>query len=253
MLTVGIKVLATNGYFILGCRFINRFHHLYSGNAKIVYYFFGDRSPYEHTPTGANIKYHHIENDNWVNAVNTKFANVLKINDKLDYIYYFDADTNIVRPFDIEWFVGDLVAGEHGYHINTPKEQIPFDRNPLSSCYIPHNTPLEQKYYYGAFWGGRVDRVREFCSNMIMNQQLNKAIGHEPIWNDDSYANHYFHYNTPSRVVSHNDFQFVVSCKGGLKIDRDPTVSFPEHEIYFQLNKERLLNIKDNVAQSENY
>lgn len=251
-MNIGIKVLATNGYFLLGCRFINRFYHFYQGDQNIIFYFFGDKPPYEHTPVGANIKYYHIENPDWVQAVNTKYPNILKIDDDLDYLYFFDADTNISRQFDENWFLGDLVGGIHWFHVNTAKESLPFDRYENSSCYIPIHTPLKQTYYYGAFWGGKTQRVKEYCKAMVEAQAKNKQIGHEPPVNDDSYTNHYFHYNEPTRKIPPQEFMFDISCKGGLHIERNPNAQFPEHEEIFKQNREMLLNIQNNVVVVEN-
>lgn len=252
-MNIGIKVLATNGYFLLGCRFINRFYHFYKGNKNIVFYFFSDKSPYEYTPLGANIKYYHIENSDWVQAVNTKYSNVLKIEDNVDYLYFFDADTNISRNFTEEWFIGDLVGGIHWLHINTPKHNLPFDRNPNSSCYIPINTLLEQTYYYGAFWGGKTNLVKEFCQIMVEAQEKNKAISHEPPVNDDSYTNYYFHHTPPTKKIAPQNFLFDISCKGGLYIERNPLASFPEHEKVFKNNKDKLLNIQHNKVIIQNF
>lgn len=249
---IGIKVLATNGYFLLGCRFINRFYHLYKGDKDIVFYFFGDKPPYEHTPVGANIKYYHIENSNWIQAVNTKYPNVLKIEDNVDYLYFFDADTNISRTFTEEWFIGDLVGGIHWAHVETPTQNLPFDRNPDSSCFIPINTNRKQTYFYGAFWGGKTELVKEYCRVMVEAQRKNKEIGHEPPVNDDSYTNHYFHHNPPTKQVTPQEFAFDISCKGGLQIDRNPTANFPEKEVIFKNNREKLLNIQhDEVVIQE--
>lgn len=245
-LNIGIKVLATNGYFILGCRFINRFYHLYKGDNNIIFYFFGDKSPYQHIPTNVNVKYYETQNNDWVEAVNTKYSNILQIEDDLDYLYYFDADTNISREFTDDWFIGDLVGGIHWAHINTPKDNLPFDRYNLSSCYIPKETTLDQTYFYGAFWGGKKELVRNYCKIMVAAQEKNKLINHEPPVNDDSYTNHYFHYNPPTKKVMPEDFMFDISCKGGLHIERDPNASFPKHEAIFKENKEMLLNIQHN-------
>lgn len=243
---IGIKVLATNGYFLLGCRFINRFYHLYEGNKDIVFYFFGDKPPFEHTPTGANIKYYYVQNNDWVEAVNTKYSNILKINDNLDYLYFFDADTNISNKFDESWFIGDLVGGVHWLHINTDKKKLPFDRNPKSSCYIPMSDSADQLYYYGAFWGGKTSLVKNYCKTMITAQEKNKKINHEPPVNDDSYTNHYFWKNRPTKEIYPENFAFDISCKGGLYIERDPKACFPDHEHIFMINKEKLLNIQHN-------
>lgn len=251
-MNIGIKVLATNGYFLLGCRFINRFFHFYKGDKNIIFYFFGDKPPYNHIPTEANVKYYHIENPDWVQAVNTKYPNVLQIEDNVDYLYFFDADTNISRSFAEDWFLGDMVGGVHWAHVDTKKEALPFDRYTSSSCYIPVDSPLTQTYYYGAFWGGKTELVKNYCRVMVEAQQRNKLINHEPPVNDDSYTNHFFHYNPPTKSVMPSDFMFDISCKGGLHIERNPRASFPDHEKLFSENKEKLLNIQHNKVVVEN-
>ena len=36
---IGIVILATNAYFVLGVRFIKKFMHHYKGDSKITFYF----------------------------------------------------------------------------------------------------------------------------------------------------------------------------------------------------------------------
>ena len=36
-----------------------------------------------------------------------------KVDKDEEYLYYFDADTSINKDFTEEWFIGDLVGGEH--------------------------------------------------------------------------------------------------------------------------------------------
>ena len=42
---VGIVILATNAYFVLGVNFMRKFSHHYKGDAKITFYFFSDTDP----------------------------------------------------------------------------------------------------------------------------------------------------------------------------------------------------------------
>ena len=42
MKKIGIVVLATNAYFVLGVKFIKRFHHFHKDNNKIKFYFFSE-------------------------------------------------------------------------------------------------------------------------------------------------------------------------------------------------------------------
>ena len=45
MSNIGIVILATNAYFVLGVRFIKKFIHHYKGDKQITFYFFSDTDP----------------------------------------------------------------------------------------------------------------------------------------------------------------------------------------------------------------
>ena len=54
---IGIVILATNAYFVLGINFIKKFSYHYKGDAKITFYFFSDTDPKEYLPDDINIEY----------------------------------------------------------------------------------------------------------------------------------------------------------------------------------------------------
>ena len=102
---IGIVILASNAYFPLGIRFMNRFNHYYVGNNDIFFHFFSNNNPLIYLKNSINCKHHPVQHKDWVEAVESKFDNVLSLdNEDLDYLYFFDADTNIKRPFE-DWFV----------------------------------------------------------------------------------------------------------------------------------------------------
>jgi hypothetical protein len=140
----------------------------------------------------------------------------------VDYIYYFDADTKIYRDFTEEWFIGDIVGGEHFENNLSMKDKKNFERNPKSTAYIPLDTPLPQMYYLGAFFGGRRDNIIAVCNTLLQNQLKDKEINFEPCWNDESYLNAYFHYNPPTYTILTVDFKFGISDKGGIQGTRHP-------------------------------
>lgn len=214
---IGIVVLCTNAYFVLGIRFIKRFIHHYKGDKDIVFYIFTDKDPKDYLPDDINYRYHHTTNKSWVDGTNLKFTSILKLeNCEADYLFYFDADTSVDRDFTEEWFLGDMVGGQHyGDQGVMLKEGRPYDRNPRSKAYIPYDTKLSQVYYYGAFFGGKRERVMEFCKTLVEWQIADKKWGYEPGVNDESYIQKYFHYNPP-KMVKTQDFKFVISHKGGI-------------------------------------
>lgn len=214
---IGIVILATNAYFILGIRFIKKFMKYYKGDNKITFYFFSDTDPSEYVQD-IDIRYIETKHSNWVEGTNSKFSNIISLeNEEVDYLYYFDADTNIDKDFKDTWLLGDMVGGEHyGNRTFMQKTGYPFDRNSHSRAYIPKHTPLPQMYYYGAFFGGKKEKVLYFCKILQNNQLADRKIHYEPAVNDESYINQYFHYNPPTRTVLVDEFPFLVSDKGGL-------------------------------------
>ncbi len=214
--TLSIAVVCTNKYSVLGLRFMNNFMKFYTGNKKIIFHVFTDIDFKDYLPQYDKTKFlfdvHPFTNQTWVEGTNSKFSNILSIDAHGEYLYYFDADTNIIKNFDESWFLGNLVGGEHYINVNLEKN---YDRNPLSKSYIPFDTPFEQIYYYGAFFGGESNRVMEMCRVLYDSQISDKLINYEPGVNDESYINNYFHYNKP-QMVKCSDFEFVISDKGGI-------------------------------------
>jgi len=241
---VGIIIIATNGYFLLGLRFLKQWLYYNNRDVDYKFYFFTDRPIYDYLPNGINnVVLIPTNHDNWINAVESKFRNIYNLSNRLmkecDYVYYFDADTSINRKFYSDWFLlGDIVGGEHFNNIEIVK---PYDRNVKSAAYIPINTPYQQIYYYGAFFGGRTKNVLDMCGILIDYQFRDRMIGYEPIWNDESYLNRYFHYNPP-KLVKNGDFQFRVSDKDGLKGNsRDPKNKWQDKYLI------ELLKYRDNL------
>ena len=47
---IGIAILATNAYFVLGVRLIKRFMQFYKGDQYIKFYFFSENDPTDYIP-----------------------------------------------------------------------------------------------------------------------------------------------------------------------------------------------------------
>lgn len=226
--TISIVILCTNSYKPLGIRFINNFIKHYKGNKKIIFHTFTelDLEQYinEYDKDKFNIDFNYFKNDDWVTGTNSKFSNILSLEGYGQWIYYFDADTNITKDFNEEWFLGDIVGGEH--YNNKWSDVKNYDRNISSRAYIPSETILEQTYFYGAFFGGISNNILNMCKILYDNQISDKNINYEPGCNDESYINHYFHYNKPSKIVPSECFEFIISDKGSIDdIRNNPDVT----------------------------
>jgi hypothetical protein len=178
-----------------------------------------------------------------VSAVHSKFKDIVSIGPTLiqdtDYTYFFDADTNINKDFTEEWFLDDLVGGEHFGNRTWLKNGAGFDRNPFSMAYVPVDTELPCTYYYGAFFGGRTNLVIDLCKTLMSYQASDKLINYEPGVNDESFLNKYFHFNPPTYTVPCEKFEFIISDKGSIENTRNSRldISLLKSEILKAKNK----------------
>lgn len=222
MKKIGIVIIATNAYFVLGIRFIKKFIHHYKGDCKITFYFFSDENPKAYLSDNINVEFHYNKHDSWLDGTNSKFVNMISLeNSDNDYIIYFDADTSVSRDFTEDWFIGETVGLEHFGNNDWMKFEKGYDRNPQSKAYVPYDTNLFQMYYHGCLFGGAKNKIIEVCKILRQNQIEDKKINYEPGVNDESYINQYYHYNPPARTILLNEYRFNVSDKGGIENMRD--------------------------------
>lgn len=242
---IGIVIIATNAYFALGVRFIKKFVKFYKGKAEIIFHVFSDTDPTNYLPAGIDIDFHLTNHTNWVEGTNSKFSNILESGTSEDYLYYFDADTNIDKDFTEEWFLGEMVGGEHYANNSFMKETKGFDRYPNSKAYVPIDTKLPQTYYYGAFFGGTTYKMRNFCLILQRYQSEDKKIGYEPGVNDESYINKYFHFNPPTRTIPCIEFRFLISDKAGLGETRNTKLDINQLKKDILDNKDKDWDIRN--------
>ena len=57
MSNIGIVIIATNAYFVLGVRFIKKFMHHYKGDNSITFYFFSDTDPKPYLPDNIDVEF----------------------------------------------------------------------------------------------------------------------------------------------------------------------------------------------------
>lgn len=244
---IGIVILATNAYFVLGIRFIKKFVHHYTGDCEIKFYFFSDSDPTDYLQNGLNFEYLEVKHNSWVDATNDKFRSIICLSDcDSDYLYYFDADTSVSKNFTEEWFLGDLVGGEHYGNRSWLSNGAGFDRFEKSKAYVPLDSPLPYTYHYGAFFGGLRDRVIDFCKTLREWQIEDKKIPYEPGVNDESYINAYFHFNPPMTVRC-EDFSFEISHKGGIGETRDIGLDISSLKNIMLDYKNNIYDISNNI------
>jgi hypothetical protein len=243
---VGVVIICTNCYFLLGMRFIKKFHNFYKGEYHITYCIFTDTDPTPYLKGIDNFKYFETKHDSWVSATNSKFSSILKLRtlqNPFDYVYYFDADTDITKNFD-DWFIGHTVAGEHFSSAEMIlKDDLQYEQNQKSLAFVPKNSTLTKRYFLGAFFGGKTPKIYKICRLLLNNLTKDKFNNIYTRWDDESYINHYFHYNPPSKLILYKDFPFCTSCKGGLENTRDSKKKVDDQKRILLLRPESIFEI----------
>ena len=243
MKKIAICIIGTNAYFSLAVRFINRFHHLYTGDNLFSFYLFTDKNPYPFLPESLDYTWCKAAHENWADATNSKFTSLLSIPEH-DSLFYFDADTSIINKFG-DWFlVDDLVGGQHFMYQDAGYHGMPLEKHKPSHCFLDYEDGKEYTYYLGAFFGGRYDLVKKMCIELKARQDLDHSLGYEAPVNDESYINYYFNKNEVDAIPT-KDFKFLISHKGGLKIERDPNVKYEEVEEQIRNNKDSFFDIQN--------
>ena len=248
MKEIGIVITATNAYTPLGINFIKRFNQYYIGDNKIKFHLFSDINPKIYLPSNLNIEYNYRSNENRVDGNNLRFECTSSLMDSTsDYLYWFDADTNIYKEFNDDWFLGEMVAGQHFFDQTKMKNVKNYERNEKSSAYIPLDTKLPETYYYGAFWGGLKYNVVAFCEAIINYRNIDKNNKYIPPYNE-KYINKYFHYNRPTKIVKNVDFEFLISAKCGIDDIRNTNKNMDKILNDLLINKNKLTNIVNGVV-----
>lgn len=246
MKKIGIVLIATNAYFVLGIYLIKKFMHHYKGESKITFYFFSDIDPKDYLPDNIDVQYINQTHDSWLNATNSKFSNILSLgNCDSDYLIYLDADTSMSKDFTEDWFIGDTIGLEHFGNNDWMKDLKGYDRNPMSKAYVPLDTPLFQMYYHGCLFGGKKDKIMDVCKILYDNQIEDKKINYEPGVNDESYINQYYHYNPPALTIYLDKYMFNVSDKGGIGDSRNVNLNLDELKSEMLVNKNNLFDLQN--------
>ena len=117
---------------------------------------------------------------------------------KYDYIYFFNANMQLVGPVDLseiaprEWHDG-LVAGVHpgacGDARCTNPDDFPYERRPESTAYIPYGSG--RHYVCGAFNGGTSAAFLKMCHVLAKNVQTDLDNDIVARVDDESHLNAY--------------------------------------------------------------
>ncbi|MGN1063096.1 MAG: family 6 glucosyltransferase [Alphaproteobacteria bacterium] len=157
-----------------------------------------------------------------------RFEMFLSIQDQLkkyDYIYFFNANAEVVSDVGTEVFPsadqGIMVTWHPGYYRLKNPADYPYDRNEHSTAYIPMGAG---KYYVqGGFNGGRTQDVLKMYRLLHQDVQENIRRQITARWHDESHLNHYILDKnplvmTPNYIWATFDWEIVPEFQDKIKI-----------------------------------
>jgi len=235
-----ISVTATNSYFLLGVRFINRFTHLYIGDWDIEFHFYSEKDPSEYLDQSKyKTVFHYTESKDWHEADISRIYSVLELkNLEFDNFYWFDADTNINMKFDNDTLEGKLVSARHISQW--------FEENEDSGAYF--KVREESFWSIVCIFGGSKEEVIKCCEATLPWIQKDKEINYVPKFITEKYLNKYFDQNPLDKVIDYSYNPFHFTDKG---TRREQLVGLGGYKPFQQLTEEELAEIHFLIKQNK--
>lgn len=196
---IAILYIATGKYFVFWPKFYESMEKNFLPNNPKDYYVFTD-NVFENKP--ANVtrvyrKWHGFPEDTL-----DRYEMFLTIEDKLqkyDYIYFLNANAEVVNPVGEEIFPtkeqGIMVATHPRHYRLKNRAEYPYEDNPQSTAYIASNEG--EWYVQGGFNGGRTKdflRMARVLDENIRQDKKNNVLAR---FHDESHLNRYIIHKNP--------------------------------------------------------
>jgi histo-blood group ABO system transferase len=209
-LHIGLCIVATGKYIAFVKPLLDSAEKYFCPQHKRSYFIFTDASAADLDPL-LQCSYHdnviitYQKRFGWPHDTLMRFSVYNEHKDlfaSTDYMFATDADMLFVG-IEGDEILGDLVATNHpGFIKNMPLwgSEPPYDRNPLSTAYIPYNQGVY--YFAGGFYGGRTCRYIQMMETVTHNifTDLEKY-NYIAAWHDESHLNRYFIDNEPNIIL----------------------------------------------------
>lgn len=194
---IGLLVIATNKYIDFLQPLISSADEFFLTNHDVTYFVFTNKDEVN-IQTDRNIIKVKVEHREWPWMTLGRykiFTNCSILLEKMDYLYYCDADMKFVGVVGDE-ILSDRVATQHpGYY---GRRGTPETRTNSLACVYPHE---QMEYFAGGFNGGTSEeylKMAEIISNNIDDDYRRGVIA---IWHDESHMNRYFIDNKPTKIL----------------------------------------------------
>lgn len=208
MKKIGILYICTGKYSVLWPGFFESAEKKLLTNCEKHYFVFTDAPTVEHEAECDRI--HRIEQEamEWPYSTLLRFHIFLKCEEQLssfDYLYFFNADVEIVKEITEEMFLPriehneELVVVQHAGYYNKHPYQFTYDRNPRSKAFIPFGKGTV--YVCGGINGGQTSAFLDMCNILSNHIDADLQNGIIALWHDESHLNKY--------ILSHRNYRLL--------------------------------------------
>ena len=205
--SVAILYIATGRYTVFWDFFYRSAERNLLPDCEKHYFVFTDDDVLLNQSERSNVTYIAQNKLGWPYDTLLRFDIFLNIEDELrkfDFIYFFNANTEIVLPI----FSKDLLPLEDGKNLalaiqphafHRKIQKFTYDRNPQSTAYIAMG---QGKYYFtGALNGGRANAYLQMCKSLSRNTHEDLDKGQVALWHDESHLNKYALERTDIKIL----------------------------------------------------
>lgn len=236
--TFGIYYICTGIYKNDFERFLLSVRNFFPNNKKKIILLSDGLDHYDKYTDDHNIivEHHHIDDYPWPIVTLFKMKYMLMFKCDCDYIFYFNANSEILPINDYSWFDKDkLNLAYHkdyfSYNQNSCIFLEPYMDNPNSTSYMGTS---DYTYVQGAFFGGPYTEVYKMCEqvNEMITIDLNNNI--IPRYHDETYLNkyNYLHNNSYISNVLISQIKYNINDIKSF----DPTQFIILHENIYKLD-----------------
>lgn len=115
---------------------------------------------------------------------------------EMDYVYFLNANMDFVQKVGKEILPAasssGLVGLLHPGYFNSSTDELPYERDPNSTAFIPYIKNHTYQYFMGSFNGGRTNSFLEMCETCYNNILEDAKHGIMACFHDESHINAYF-------------------------------------------------------------
>ncbi len=122
-----------------------------------------------------------------------------------DYLFFGNANMRFEAPIGAEILPSapsGLVMTVHPMLTECPSSQLPYERNPVSTAYVPYDQQTVGPYCQGCFFGGTREAIVKMSAELEVNIDADyNNHGHISPWWDESHMNKYILTHRPTLLT----------------------------------------------------